>query len=55
LRKTGETIEAGEPLCVIHSNAHENPDQLLKTLESAFEISAEPVKPKELIYEIISG
>lgn len=53
LKKIGEYIEKGEPLCTIHSNGREAEPQLLQLLESAFGISKEPTKPKELIHEII--
>jgi len=55
LKKIGEPVEQGEPLCIIHSNGHEDKPQLFKTIETAFEISKEPLEPKELIYEIIAG
>jgi thymidine phosphorylase len=53
LRKIGERIEAGEPLCIIHSNGRENESQLFQTLEATFEISEHPVEPPRLIIEII--
>jgi len=55
LKKIGERVEEGEPLCLIHSNGHEDQTQLFQLLETAFEINEQPIKPKELIYEIISG
>ena len=54
LKKIGERIEAGEPLCIIHSNGHEDEIQLFKTLEPAFEISNAPVEPPQLILETIT-
>jgi pyrimidine-nucleoside phosphorylase len=54
LKKIGEPVEAGEPLCVIHSNGHEDTEQLAAMLNSAFKITDDPVEPKELIYEIIT-
>ncbi|MDF7798930.1 thymidine phosphorylase [Pontiellaceae bacterium B1224] len=55
LRKIGERVEAGEPLCIIHSNGHEDESQLFQTLETAFQISENPVEPPPLIMEIIDG
>jgi len=54
LKKIGEHVEKGEPLCIIHSNGHENSTELMQTLSSAFEVSEQPIQPKELIYEIIT-
>ncbi len=53
LKKIGETVEEGEPLCVIHSNDHKDETRLFPTLEPAFEISTEPVEPPPLILETI--
>ena len=53
LKKIGEAVEKGEPLCIIHSNGHENESERTKLLCAAFEISEEPVEPGELIYETI--
>jgi pyrimidine-nucleoside phosphorylase len=53
LKKIGEPIEAGEPLCVIHSNGHESEGQLSQLLNNAFTISDNPVKPPALIMEVI--
>ncbi len=55
LKKIGEYVEEGEPLCITHSNGHEDEARLQKLLRSAFKISDKPVEPKELIHEIISG
>ena len=54
LKKIGEPVKVGEPLCIIHSNGHEDPTQLFQTLESAFNISGDPVDPPPLILEIIA-
>ena len=54
LKKIGEPIEAGEPLCIIHSNGHEDEARLSELLASAFEISSDPVEPPPLILEIIT-
>jgi len=54
LKKVGERVEKDEPLCIIHSNGHENQDTLMPMLASAFEVSEQPIQPKELIYEIIT-
>jgi pyrimidine-nucleoside phosphorylase len=53
LKKIGERVEAGEPLCAIHSNGHEDDIPFFQTLESAFEISEGPVEPPPLILEVI--
>ncbi len=55
LKKVGEFVEQGEPLCVIHSNGRENETQLRAALDRAFAVSDAPVEPKELIHEIITG
>lgn len=54
LKKIGEPIEEGEPLCTIHSNGHEDETQLAQLLDSAFEISDDPVEPLPLILEEIT-
>jgi len=54
LKKIGEPVEAGEPLCTIHSNGHEDEAQLFQLLESAFEISSDPVEPPPLVLEVIT-
>ena len=53
LKKIGESIATGEPLCTIHSNGREDEAALFKTLEPAFEISNDPVEAPPLILEII--
>ncbi|VGO14944.1 Pyrimidine-nucleoside phosphorylase [Pontiella desulfatans] len=53
LKKIGERVEAGEPLCILHSNGHEDEAQLRQLLGSAFEVSAEPVESPPLIIEVI--
>ena len=55
IRKIGEYVKEDETLCIIHSNGHEDEAQLSGLLTTAFEISNEPIEPKELIYEIITG
>lgn len=54
LKKIGEAIEKGEPLCIIHTNGHEDKIQLVNLLESAFNISAEPIESPPLVLEEIS-
>jgi len=54
LKKVGEHVEKDEPLCIIHSNGRENSTELMQTLAAAFEVSEQPIQPKELIYEIIT-
>jgi thymidine phosphorylase len=51
LKKIGEPIKQGEPLCVVHSNGQENQAQLMVLLKDAFDISAEPVEAPPLILE----
>ncbi|MCK5675723.1 MAG: thymidine phosphorylase [Verrucomicrobia bacterium] len=53
LKKIGEPVEEGEPLCIIHSNGHEDEMQLSQLLESAFEVSPDPVEPPPLVLEVI--
>ena len=53
LKKIGEPIEEGEPLCIIHSNEREDEAQLFELLESAFDISPDPVEPPPLVLEVI--
>lgn len=53
LRKIGERVEKGEPLCIIHSNGHENSETLFQTLETAFGFSNDPVTPPPLILETL--
>lgn len=53
LRKIGEHIEKGDPLCIVHSNGHEDKTQLFQLMESAFEITAESTEPPPLIIEVV--
>ncbi|MDF7824982.1 thymidine phosphorylase [Pontiellaceae bacterium B12227] len=55
LRKIGERIEKGEPLCIVHSNGHEDQTALFQTLEPAFRIADQAVEPPPLILEIIES
>ena len=55
LRKIGDPIQKGEPLCIIHSNGHEEPTTLFQTLELAFEISTHPTGTPSLILEVIQS
>ncbi|QBG47662.1 thymidine phosphorylase [Verrucomicrobia bacterium S94] len=55
LRKIGEPIEKGQPLCTIHSNSRENPEPLFQLLETAFGISPSPRIPPPLILETITA
>jgi pyrimidine-nucleoside phosphorylase len=54
LKKIGESVEIGEPLCMVHSNGHENELELSRALKNAFEITHNPVEPPQLIQEIIT-
>lgn len=53
IRKIGEFVEADQPLCIIHSNGHENEADLMKRLADAFEISESAVNPPPLVIERI--
>ncbi len=54
LKKIGERVEEGEPLCTIHSNDREDKTRLSQLLESAFEVSPDPVEPLPLVLEVIT-
>ncbi len=54
LKKIGEHVEKDEPLCIIHSNGHENRYQLMETLNSAFSIGADTVEAPSLIIETMT-
>jgi len=54
LKKIGEQVEEGEPLCIIHSNGNEDKIQLSQLLASAFKISPDPVDPPPLILETVT-
>jgi len=53
LKKIGEKIEVGEPLCIIHSNRKEDLSEISKLLRAAFKISPDPIEPSPLVLEII--
>lgn len=53
-KKVGDVVQAGETLAVLHANQPEQPDAL-HTLQTAFQLSPEPVEPPALIEEIILG
>ncbi len=53
LKKIGEHVEKGEPLCLIHSNGHENKIELLHAVETAFKIVGHPVEAPPLVLETI--
>ena len=53
LKKVGERVEAGEPLCTIHSNGHEDEIQLFHALAFAITISDDPIEPPPLILEVV--
>lgn len=53
LKKIGEYVEKSEPLCVIHSNGHENETDLYRQLKTAFSISDKTIAPPPLVLEII--
>jgi len=55
LRKIGESVGAGEPLCVIHASKDwKNREEIFRALENAFQLSETPVNPPPLVREIIS-
>jgi len=51
LKKIGEQVEVGEPLCIIHTNGYEDQAQLFNLLKPAFEISPDPIEPPPLVLE----
>ena len=53
LKKIGEWIDEGAPLCTMHANAQGDPKQLASMLGAAFDIDTNPIEPKEPIHEII--
>lgn len=53
LKKIGEYVEKGEPLCIVHSNGHENQMDLITLLDNAFEISSVQPEATPLILEQI--
>jgi pyrimidine-nucleoside phosphorylase len=53
LKKIGERVETGEPLCMIHSNGHEDEIALAALLTDAFEISGDPAEAPPLIMETV--
>ncbi len=55
LKKIGESVEAGEPLCLIHSNGHENETELLHAMKTAFKIVDQPVEAPPLVLETIAA
>lgn len=53
--RVGDWVEAGQPLCEIHSNDQERLAQAQARLKQAFTLGPEPVTPPPLIHEIIRG
>ncbi len=51
--KTGDHIQAGEPLCTIYHNQDSNLEEAIETIEEAFRISATPPETRPLVYEVI--
>ncbi len=51
LKKIGEPVERDEPLCVVHSNGHEDWDLVARLISGAFGIGDGPVDPPPLILE----
>jgi pyrimidine-nucleoside phosphorylase len=54
LKKIGEHVEEGEPLCIVHSNGREDETRLIPALANAFRISDEPVEAPSLIIETLT-
>lgn len=52
LRKTGERVEAGEPLCVMHTNG-DNVEEATRLLEHAYAIGADRPAPRAYILDTV--
>ncbi|NMA54400.1 MAG: pyrimidine-nucleoside phosphorylase [Firmicutes bacterium] len=52
-RKIGDPIKKEEVLAEIHTNDKQRGQKIAREVRSAYTISPEPVKPPELIYELI--
>ncbi|MBL8061937.1 MAG: thymidine phosphorylase [Anaerolineales bacterium] len=51
LKKVGDSVQEGEPMCEIHANDKEKLREAHEAILSAFQISEEPVPPLPLFYE----
>jgi thymidine phosphorylase len=56
LRKLGDAVSAGEPLCTIHYNSETQANEAALLLQKSFRIAeAAPSDQKPLIYRVIRG
>ncbi|HEX8804569.1 MAG TPA: thymidine phosphorylase [Acidimicrobiales bacterium] len=53
IRKPGDTVEAGEPIVVLHAETPDRLDGALAALEGGIEIGPEPPEPRPLVRERI--
>jgi len=53
IRKVGERVAAGEPLCIVHASSRSSADSVAKSVAGAFRISPGPASPLPLIGELI--
>ena len=53
LKKVGDPIEKNEPLYTIFANQPEKLSQVIKYLETSFELSNAPVSPEPLFYGVV--
>jgi pyrimidine-nucleoside phosphorylase len=51
LKKVGDAVQEGEPLCEIHANDEAKLKEAREAILSAFQYSNEPVPPLPLFYE----
>ena len=51
-KKVGDHVSFGEPLAIAHTNKN-NADQVFANIESAFEVSSEPVKASHIVRDYI--
>jgi pyrimidine-nucleoside phosphorylase len=55
LAKTGDRVEAGQPLAEIHAAGPEHVAAAAERLRAAYRISGTPVAPPRVAYEVIGG
>ncbi|SDJ66314.1 pyrimidine-nucleoside phosphorylase [Sediminibacillus albus] len=51
-KKIGDSVKAGEPLAILHSEQSE-PNDSIKKVKEAYRVSSEQAPKKQLIYEVI--
>ena len=51
LKKVGDAVQAGEPLCEVHANDAEKLKEAHEAILSSYQFSNEPVPPLPLFYE----